>query len=125
MDLTTLTIDSADGDAHSVWFITEDKTPNQLPTCADTKDKIFINGTVITAPIKAMAYSPCNVDVGSMGNDTWNGSIYAGKFKGGGKFTLYGDPILLPGQTAPTDGSTPSGTGSSTLGTLVSQRDVP
>jgi len=129
-DLTTLKIVSADGQPHKVWFVNEDTVADSKPSCPTSNPnqqaKLFINGTVITSPIKAMAYSQCRVDVGSMNTDTWNGSIYAGAFTGGGKFTFYGDPILLPGQTAPTDGSTPSTpAGTNVLGSLVSRRDIP
>ncbi|MFB8147402.1 hypothetical protein ACFC1W_11730 [Microbacterium sp. NPDC056003] len=127
MDLTTLTMKAASGltSKPKVWFITEDVTPGDTkPTCGSGYSPIIINGTVTDTSITAMAYTPCKIDVGGGAggiDDAWNGAFYGGGWNYGGGLTFTADPIGVPGMTSGGAG----GSGSGTLGTLVSQRDIP
>ncbi|WP_246533688.1 hypothetical protein [Microbacterium flavescens] len=127
MNLTTLTIKAAPGlsSKPKVWFVTEDLTPGDIkPTCASGYGPIYINGTVTATSVTAMAYTPCKIDVGGGAGgiaDAWNGAFYGGGWNYGGGLTFTADPIGLPGMTSGGSG----GSGSGTLGALVSQRDIP
>src|SRR5690606_9746680 len=90
------------------------------PTCGSGQSRLYINGTVIESSVKAIGYTPCTVDVGSMGIDQWTGTLYGGTWTPGGKFTFTADPIGLPGMGAE-HGITVTST---SIGTLLSQRDV-
>ena len=126
MDLTTLTMKAASGlsSKPKVWFITEDVTPGDTkPTCGSGYGPIIINGTVTDTSITAMAYTPCKIDVGGGAggiDDAWNGAFYGGGWNYGGGLTFTADPIGVPGMTSGGAG----GSGSGTLGALVSQRDI-
>lgn len=126
MDLTTLQMKAVSGLATKpkVWFVTEDATStDNKPTCGSGYGPIFINGTVTATSVSAMAYTPCKIDVGGGAGgiaDAWNGTFYGGGWNYGGGLTFTADPIGLPGM--PTGSSSGSGTG--TLGSLVSQRDI-
>ncbi|WP_439594156.1 hypothetical protein [Microbacterium sp.] len=122
-NLTTLTVKAAAGATPSIWFVTEDTNVNGTPTCANGGSTITINGTVIQAPVKAMAYTPCRIDIAGQNVDTWSGNFYSGQFTPGGTFTFNGDPLTLP--RMPGGAGSGSAPGTNSLGTLVSQRDVP
>ncbi len=105
----------------SLYIVTEDRTPgDHNPTCSAGQSKLYINGTVIESSVKAIGYTPCTVDVGSMGIDQWSGTLYGGTWTPGGKFTFTADPIGLPGMGAQHGISVTS----TSVGTLLSQRDV-
>jgi hypothetical protein len=74
--------------------------------------------------VKSMMYTPCLIRIGAGGK--WTGSMYSGHLQDGGGITIYTSSMALPGQwgTGP-GGSGSSSGGAKTLGTLVSQRDVP
>ncbi|MFI8594782.1 hypothetical protein ACIGCK_10200 [Microbacterium sp. NPDC078428] len=122
-NLTQLTFTAASGAEPHVWFIVEDTTANGLPTCSSGRD-ILINGTVMSAGVTAMAYTPCEIDVAGMGYDSWKGAFYGGSFDYGGGLSFYGDPILLPGMPSGSNDDDGGG-GAQALGELLSQRDVP
>ncbi len=106
----------------SLFIVTEDRTPGDSnPTCGSGQSKLYINGTVIEASVRAMGYTPCTVDVGSMGIDQWSGTLYGGSWNPGGKFTFTADPIGLPGMGAEHGISVET----KTVGALMRQRDVP
>lgn len=125
-DLTTLQIRGATGLSAKpkLWVMTEDPTPgDSKPTCGSGYGALKINGTVIATSVKAIAYSPCKIDVaGGAGgiDDQWNGTFYGGGWNYGGGLTFTADPIGVPGMGI--DEST--GGGAAGLGTLISQRDV-
>nr|WP_274635827.1 hypothetical protein [Microbacterium bovistercoris] len=121
-NLTTLTMKAAAGASPNVWFITEDNTADGSPTCGSSQGSLVINGTVINAPVRAMIYTPCLIDIQGQNIDTWNGNFYSGSFKYGGKFNFYGDPIAFPGMA---EASSSGSNAAKTLGTLVAQRDIP
>lgn len=105
----------------SLYITTEDRTPADVnPTCGSGQSKLYINGTIIEASVRAIGYSPCTVDVGSMGIDQWSGTLYGGTWTPGGQFTFTADPIGLPGMGAEHGISVET----KTVGALVRQRDV-
>lgn len=106
----------------SLFIVTEDRAPGDVnPTCGAGQSKLFINGTIIEASVRAMGYTPCSVDVGSMGIDQWSGTLCGGTWAPGGEFTFTADPIGLPGMGAEHGISVET----RTVGALVRQRDVP
>lgn len=125
-DLTTATFTSGDGAAHRLWIIVSDPTANKTPTCTNNGD-IKINGTVAAASLVTMAYTPCVFRVNGMPpKDEFHGTIYANEFSYGGGIKLELVPMVLPGMSLEDLGGTSTeGAGSTTLGTLISQRDVP
>lgn len=125
-DLDSLRFESADGQVHNLWLITEDADADSRPDCGAGAEPIIIDGTDVVAPVRAMIYTPCPVEVSGAGSEAWNGSVYAGSLAIESPFAFSGDPALLPGQTAPTAGTAPGApTGPNELGDLVSRRDVP
>lgn len=124
-DLTKLTFTAAPGASPRVWFIVEDTVDDDAVTCAGGAGNIKINGTVMSTSITAMAYTPCTIDVDGMGNDTWKGSFYGGRFDYGGGLNFYGAPIALPGMPGAATSTTPSNSSGAVMGSLISQRDVP
>lgn len=123
-DLTALTIKAAAGLSAKpkVWIMTEDANPaDNAPTCVG--GNIGINGTIMDASIKAMAYTPCVINVAGKAagiSDSWNGSFYGGGWNYGGGLTFIADPIGLPGMGIDESG----GAGTPGIGSLVSQRDT-
>ena len=96
-DLDSLRFESADGQPHDLWFITEDTASGSAPTC-DHPDEVIIDATDVVAPVRAMIYTPCPVEVEGAGSDAWNGSISVrGAFSIESPFAFSGDPVLLPG----------------------------
>lgn len=126
-DLTKLTFTAAPGvtTPPRVWFIVEDTVDDDAVTCAGGAGNIKINGTVMSTSITAMAYTPCTIDIAGMGNDTWKGSFYGGKFNYGGGIQFYGSPIALPGMPSSPTSTIPSTPSGGTVGALISQRDIP
>lgn len=122
-DLTNLTFNAATGTHPHVWWIVPDTTADKSPTCSGGAGNVNINGTVMGPGMTTMAYTPCVVDVHQ--NSQWTGAFYGGSFNYGGGLTFYGDPITVPGMASVTVPGAPSPTASTTLGALVSQRDVP
>lgn len=122
-DLTPLKVKAAASAVGkpSLYIVTEDRTPADVnPTCGSGQSKLFINGTVIETSVRAIGYTPCSVDIGSMGIDQWSGTLYGGTWSPGGKFTFTADPIGLPGMGAEHGISVET----KTVGALVRQRDV-
>nr|WP_314845812.1 hypothetical protein [uncultured Microbacterium sp.] len=124
-DLTKLTFTAAPGTSPRVWFIVEDTVDNDATTCSGGAGNIKINGTVMSTSITTMAYTPCTIDVAGMGNDTWKGSFYGGRFDYGGGLSFYGAPIALPGMPTSPTSSIPTAPSGGAVGALISQRDVP
>lgn len=126
-DLTQLTFTADPGLATPprVWFIVEDTVDDDAVTCSGGAGNIKINGTVMTTAVVAMAYTPCTIDIAGMGTDTWKGSFYGGKFNYGGGIRFYGSPIALPGMPSSPTSTIPANPSGGTVGSLISQRDVP
>lgn len=124
-DLTKLTFTAAPGTSPRVWFIVEDTVDDDRTTCSGGAGDIFINGTVMSTSITAMAYTPCTIDIGGMGNDTWKGSFYGGRFDYGGGLNFYGAPIALPGMPSTPIATDPDAPSDAVMGDLISQRDIP
>ena len=126
-DLTTLTVKAATGVATkpNLWVMTEDVTPaDAKPTCGSGYGDLVINGTVMATSVKAMAYTPCKINVaGGAGgvHDSWNGNFYGGAWNYGGGLTFTADPLAVPGMA----GSGTGGASAGSMGGLVSQRDIP
>lgn len=122
-DLTPLKVKAAASAVGkpSLYIVTEDRTPGDMnPTCGSGQSKLYINGTVIETSVRAIGYSPCSVEIGSMGIDQWSGTLYGGTWDPGGQFTFTADPIALPGMGAANGISVET----KTVGALVRQRDV-
>lgn len=123
-DLTPVKFKAAGGATSkpSLYVITEDTKPaDGSPTCGSGQSKLYINGTIIETSVRAIGYTPCTVDVGSMGVDQWTGTLYGGSWNPGGKFTFTADPIGLPGMGAEHGISVET----KSVGALIRQRDVP
>lgn len=126
-DLSGLTIKAASGVAGKpkVWFMTEDVTPgDNAPTCGSGYGDLGINGTIADLTVKAMAYTPCKINIAGKAygiEDKWNGSFYGGGWNYGGGLTFTADPIGVPGMGIDESGSS----GSGGIGALISSRDVP
>lgn len=123
-DLTPVRIKASPSAASkpSLYIVTEDRTPSDTnPTCGTGQGSLYINGTVIEESVRAIGYTPCVVDIGSMGIDQWSGTLYGGSWTPGGKFTFTADPIGLPGMGAEHGVSVET----KTVGALQRQRDVP
>lgn len=107
-----------------LWVMTEDPTPgDSKPTCPSGYGDLLVNGTQADLTIKAMAYTPCRINVagGAYGvQDKWNGTFYGGGWNYGGGLTFTADPIAVPGMGEEESGGAADGT----LGSLLASRDV-
>ncbi|WP_404432419.1 hypothetical protein LG299_00365 [Microbacterium lacus] len=129
--LGKLTLTPKSGTSPRAWFVIPDATNDGKATCpaADSTSnwdyKIETDAT-INVTVESMMYTPCTIRVGAGG--TWTGAMYAGDLDDGGDVNIYPALMALPGQwgSGSNGGSGGgSGTGVTTLGNLVSQRDVP
>jgi Tfp pilus assembly protein PilX len=124
---TGLTMKSASGATPRVWFITEDTTDDDKPTCAlgATATNFETNGANLDG-VRSLIYTPCRLSVS--GGGVLLGSLYTNGFNSGGQITIKGELMSLPGMPPPDGGygGTPTvvETGEYTLGTIVSRRDV-
>jgi hypothetical protein len=76
-----------------LWLISEDKTPNSLPTCAGRTFTVD-GGFTITNNISTMIYTPCRANLGST---KWKGQLFAGEAYLDGAAELAFTPVGLPG----------------------------
>jgi Tfp pilus assembly protein PilV len=124
---TGLTMRSAAGASPKVWFITEDTVANGVPSCpfGATDTNFDTNGANLEG-VRSLIYTPCRLSVS--GGGVLLGSLYTNGFNSGGQITIKGELMSLPGMPAPDGGygGTPTvvQTGTYTLGTVVSRRDV-
>ena len=113
--------------AHRVWFITPDLVPtDHVATCSPGQGAFTIgNNLTITAPIKAMLYTPCAISTGN--GFTWRGQMYAGTISNWNNANFGYIGVGLPGANLDA-GTYASGGGSpgarTVLGALVSSRDL-
>lgn len=120
---------SADGQTKRVWLITPDRSADLKPTCTTPAgNSTFNSGTRMTSTVAAMFYSPCDLANNAV---EWRGQMYArNAFVNGGLVLTY-TPVGLPGVDLSTGSSDPGagggtgGDGESSVGSLVSFRDVP
>ncbi len=122
-ELERLTVVAASGAAPRVWWVTEDTSGDAEPTCRSADGDLRIDATVIEAPVRAMAYTPCRILLGSTGASAWRGSLYGGGWNAAGESTLSAAALSLPGQPSAIDPAVAPGSGM--LGPLISQRDLP
>ncbi|MDE0546718.1 hypothetical protein [Microbacterium sp. C7(2022)] len=140
--LGNFTLKPKTGTTPKAWFIVPDKVADNKPTCpsatsggggngngngngnggggSSSTDGWIETDASVNVTVTSMMYTPCIIQIGNGG--TWTGSMYSGSLNDGGTITIKTVPIGWPGQW----GSSGSGsTGTPTLGSLVSQRDVP
>ncbi len=120
-NLTNLTLTSES--PHKLWLITPDKTANGTPSCTSPAGQMVFNKVSIGGKLRAMAYTPCTLNVNG-GPNSWVGAIFSGSFKNGDAFTFSAASMSMPGLANPTNGGG-SATGPEVLGELISQRDIP
>lgn len=119
-----LKVNSATGAELGFSLIAPDNVADHAPTCAKKQGDLNIYQVQLGTKITGLAYSPCQITIGE---GAWNGQIYGGKISAGGSTWAHTyRPVSIPG----VDGSGGSsgggaGSGTPTLGALVSQRDVP
>lgn len=110
------------GTQPKIWFVTEDLTDNQKPTCIDKKMGTNLFQVSISPSVVGMIYTPCEVQMGS-GSLPWQGAIYSGNYnKGANQKFGYGD-IRLPGM--PNDEESGAITGPSEMGNVVLNSSQP
>jgi type II secretory pathway pseudopilin PulG len=121
--LTNLTLSAAPGASPKVRFIVPDGTDNDRPDTSPNcywGNHVTINHVDFSVP--TMAYTPGCINVS--GGGEWRGALYGGAFNYGGALEFWGESIALPGMS-----NTVPGVGSETtiytLGSLISQRDLP
>jgi Tfp pilus assembly protein PilX len=124
---TGLTMKSAAGASPKVYFITEDGTADNKPTCpgGSTATNFDTNGANLEG-VRSLIYTPCRLSVS--GGGVLLGSLYTNGFNSGGQITIKGELMSLPGMSPPDGGygGTPVvvNTGDYDLGVVVSRRDV-
>ncbi|WP_292812707.1 hypothetical protein [Microbacterium sp.] len=115
------TLTPKSGTDPQAWFVVPDAVADKQPTCVP--GRTIETDAYIDIRVKAMAYTPCTLRVGNGG--TWTGSMYAGTLDDGGSINIYAHSMALPGQWgAGPGGSGATGGGTTTLGALLSQRDI-
>lgn len=103
---------------HHIWFITPDNVADGQPTCP-TGGKFIVGGTFnVSSNIPALAYTPCQAEIGS--SIQWTGQVFAGQTKVSGAARIYFSPVGLPGY----DLSTGTVSGTQPLSVLLSSPTV-
>ncbi len=124
--LGNLSLAPKSGTTPSAWFVVPDTVADGKPTCppADANGNYGITTNAsISVTVNSEMYTPCSITDGNGG--TWTGAMYAGNFVDGGNITIYTSKMALPGQWGTGPGGSAGGwPGSSSLGTIVSRRDI-
>lgn len=90
-----ITWSSADAAAHRLWFLAEDGAPTTAgPQCPSGSTNKVTGDFKITAPIRALAYTPCTMTISGT---QWRGQIYSGGFAVSSGDSMIYDPIGIPG----------------------------
>ena len=119
----SLTITSADGQQHRIWFIILDGDPNTFgPQCPRRGGTFALNTpSSVGSNVIGMVYTPCDISVNN--GSTWNGMFYSGTMTGGGGVRqLVYVPLGVPGSTIG-GGSVLPPSGNGTVGALISTRN--
>jgi hypothetical protein len=105
---------------HKLWFITEDTTDNDEPTCT-TGDFNIGGGFSFSTTLDVMVYTPCKANISS--GIKWRGQIFAGKVTVDGAAKITFVPVGLPKIDLATGLATTEDT-ATTNWTLESTRNV-
>lgn len=121
---------SADGQPHTIYFVTPDSKPNVAgPDCqSPAKDSEQGNSSKVDPKIAIYIYTPCKMKFNDS-SSTFRGQIYSGELEFGGGVKVAFAPRNIPGydfgrDVEPWPGGGGGGGGTPTL-VLLSQRDVP
>lgn len=125
--LGNLKISAKAGTDPQAWFVVPDLVDDNQPTCpaadsANAWDYQIETDASVNVTVNAMMYTPCKIRIGHGG--VWSGSMYGGTLDDGGDIKIYTHAMALPGQWGFGPGGSGSGPTTTTLGELVSQRDV-
>jgi len=120
---------SADGQPHTIYLITPDSQPAVAgPQCnSPAQASEQLNDSTVDPKIAIYIYTPCKMKFNSS-PATFRGQVYAGGLEFGGGVKVSFAPRNIPGYDFGEDVDPwPGGGGSGTdsLGGLISQRDVP
>lgn len=120
-DVSSLTVTSADGAPHRIWFIIPDAQPAVAgPQCPQSGGEFSLqNASAIGVNISAMAYTPCSINLNN--GLQWRGQVYASSMSiGGGPRILDYASVGIPGSLI---GGGSAGNAIYAMGDLVSQRN--
>lgn len=122
IDIQEVVITSGNGQPHDLWFVVPDQSSAPGPQCSlpPSSPTIRTHTATITAPITAMAYSPCGIRLESATN--WRGGVYSQHLSIVNPVTMTVERIGMPGGASGGGGTgNPGGGGEGTLSTLIYQ----
>lgn len=113
--------------SRTMWFITPDAEPSKAgPQCPSADSAGFtVRGNAVGDKVALYLYTPCVANFNASGQ--WRGQVYSGDLIFGGGVSMAFAPRSIPGYDfsgGGGGGGTPGSSGPSTLGSLVSQRNV-